>query len=430
MINAGLQTRVPMITNGTWYVVAEDGNAYPYPREQYTAFLPAAKSLDVYYTPPATGAGGATTGTRTVGVFDRRMAVEADTLAAAPNGIRGQFINLSVSNVAPPAPTSPTVTVAACPTTGTQGLAYTCTAVGNAAGYAYSLITSPAGMTIDANTGVMSWTPTNAQAARPAAPATNNPVTVRATAVTGTYVGQFADASLTVTVANVNDAPSGAAAQAYTVAGGALTVPAATGVLVGVTDIDGDPLAASVVTAPVNGTVTMNADGSFTYKAATLPATGSATTTFTFQASDVPALPLNPGPALSTTPTTVTLTLLPNILPTAVNDTATVSLATLASRTITVSVASNDSDTDGTIDLATVRLVTGPGVLTVTNGGLNAITTRGSILSVNSTTGVVTYTAGLLVNTTTRNVENFYYRVRDNFGGLSGTATVRVTAVP
>lgn len=47
MLNAGLVTHVPMIQGNHWEVVAEDGKPYPHPRNQYTALLPAAKTLDV-----------------------------------------------------------------------------------------------------------------------------------------------------------------------------------------------------------------------------------------------------------------------------------------------------------------------------------------------------------------------------------------------
>jgi len=53
---------------------------------------------------------------------------------------------------------------------------------------------------------------------------------------------------------------------AYSVAeGGTLTIGAATGVLSNDSDADGDALTATVGTAPSNGTLTLNADGSFEY---------------------------------------------------------------------------------------------------------------------------------------------------------------------
>ena len=44
-------THVPMIQGNYWEVVAEDGKPYPYPTHQYTALLPAAKTMDVLLTP-------------------------------------------------------------------------------------------------------------------------------------------------------------------------------------------------------------------------------------------------------------------------------------------------------------------------------------------------------------------------------------------
>lgn len=51
LLNAGLMTRVPTIQGRHWDVIAEDGKPYPYRRNQYTALLPAAKTVDVLFTP-------------------------------------------------------------------------------------------------------------------------------------------------------------------------------------------------------------------------------------------------------------------------------------------------------------------------------------------------------------------------------------------
>jgi len=55
-VNAGLKTHVPTLVGGHWTVVAEDGNPYPYPKQQYGVFLPAMKTTDVVWTPSAEGA--------------------------------------------------------------------------------------------------------------------------------------------------------------------------------------------------------------------------------------------------------------------------------------------------------------------------------------------------------------------------------------
>jgi FtsP/CotA-like multicopper oxidase with cupredoxin domain len=64
-LNAGLTTHVPMIDGTHWTLVAEDGKAYPYKSKQYTALLPAAKTLDVLLTPDAGGA--------VYAILDRRL---------------------------------------------------------------------------------------------------------------------------------------------------------------------------------------------------------------------------------------------------------------------------------------------------------------------------------------------------------------------
>lgn len=51
----------------------------------------------------------------------------------------------------------------------------------------------------------------------------------------------------------------------YTFAAGAPLSVAAPGVLTGASDVDGDPLTAVLATSPAHGTLTLNADGSFTY---------------------------------------------------------------------------------------------------------------------------------------------------------------------
>ncbi|MEM7545165.1 MAG: Ig-like domain-containing protein [Pseudomonadota bacterium] len=72
--------------------------------------------------------------------------------------------------------------------------------------------------------------------------------------------------TVTVTVNPVADAPE-AEDDGYTISTGAtsLTIDAAAGVLVNDTDGDGDALQAIILTGPTEGTVVLNADGSFDY---------------------------------------------------------------------------------------------------------------------------------------------------------------------
>lgn len=74
LLNAGLTTHVPMIVGRHWDVIGEDGKPYPFRRNQYTAMLPAAKTMDVLLTPEI----GAT-----YPIMDRRLNLSN---AGLPNG--------------------------------------------------------------------------------------------------------------------------------------------------------------------------------------------------------------------------------------------------------------------------------------------------------------------------------------------------------
>jgi VCBS repeat-containing protein len=104
-------------------------------------------------------------------------------------------------------------------------------------------------------------------------------------------------ATVTLTVTPVNDAPV-ANGDSYTTASAtALSVPAP-GVLANDTDIDGDALSAASPTTPAHGTVTLGANGSFTYT----PTAGfGGTDSFTYAASDA-----NGGSSTATVSITVT----------------------------------------------------------------------------------------------------------------------------
>jgi VCBS repeat-containing protein len=89
-------------------------------------------------------------------------------------------------------------------------------------------------------------------------------------------------ATVNIGVAAANDAPV-AHNDSYNVAeDGSLTVPAA-GLLGNDSDVDGDALTAQLVSGPAHGTLTFNADGSFTY---TPDADYSGSDSFTYKAND------------------------------------------------------------------------------------------------------------------------------------------------
>ncbi|MFN3564835.1 MAG: hypothetical protein ACK4V1_02460, partial [Burkholderiaceae bacterium] len=172
VVNAGIQSRAITLLDGHWFLIAEDGNVFPYPREQYSAFLPAAKAADLWFT-PTLPAGSAPD--RRLAIFDRRLALTNNDA----NAVGGMLVKLNVAGTG----TTPTVNVSACATTGTQGVAYGCAVTSTGSGApTYALDFAPAGMTIDATSGVIAWTPNNDQAWKPLIGQTaSNPVQVRVT---------------------------------------------------------------------------------------------------------------------------------------------------------------------------------------------------------------------------------------------------------
>ena len=75
-LNAGLETHVPIVNNAYVKLVAEDGFLYPYPKEQYSVFLPAGKTIDAIFT---------TTESGKFAVYDRRLYMVNDDVS--PGGM-------------------------------------------------------------------------------------------------------------------------------------------------------------------------------------------------------------------------------------------------------------------------------------------------------------------------------------------------------
>ena len=195
----------------------------------------------------------------------------------------------------------------------------------------------------------------------------------------GTLTSNVATVTLTVTA--VNDAPT-AAGDAYSTAEDTVLTVAGPGVLGNDADPDGDPLTAVLVTGPSHGSLTVNANGSFSYTPAANYAGGDS---FSYRASDG---------TLTSNVATVTLTV------TAVNDAPTV--------TVAAGGTCGADDRSGTINLAVGDLESAPATLT-----LSAATSNSALLPV----GNIVFAGSGAVRTVTAST----------VAGRTGTAIVTVT---
>jgi len=80
-LNAGLMSHTPVVQGPYMKIIAEDGNLYPYPREQYSALLAAGKTLDALWTPVKEGS---------FAIYDRSMSLSSN---GAPGG--GMLVHLN-----------------------------------------------------------------------------------------------------------------------------------------------------------------------------------------------------------------------------------------------------------------------------------------------------------------------------------------------
>jgi hypothetical protein len=160
----------------------------------------------------------------------------------------------------------------------------------------YALLAGPSGMTLTASTGATRWTP---------AALGSSTVAIGAADLDGFCAIQ----RFTLTVQNPNVSPI-ALPDAYAVdENGALSIPAAQGVLANDTDPGGLPLSASIVTPPSSGALDLAPSGAFGY----VPRSGFVgRDSFTYMASDG---------THTSNPATVTLTARPvNTPPIAAED--------------------------------------------------------------------------------------------------------------
>ncbi len=206
------------------------------------------------------------------------------------------------------------------------------------------------------------------------------------------YNSDFGLAGYTV----VSNAPPVASNDSYTTLEDTTLTVAAPGVLANDVDPEGAPLTVSLIAAPAHGTLTLAANGSFTYVPA---ANYNGPDSFSYVANDGKA---------SSNVATVSLTV------TAVNDppTATADFAGVAPNTAAtaINVLANDSSAPDTGETLTIIAVTQPanGTVVITGGG----------------TGLTFQPAANFSGTT-----SFSYTISDGNGGTaSATVTVTVSA--
>ncbi|NUQ65944.1 MAG: tandem-95 repeat protein, partial [Pirellulales bacterium] len=152
-------------------------------------------------------------------------------------------------------------------------------------------------------------------------------------------------ATVTISVARLNTAPT-AVDDAYSMTAGETLSVAEGGLLANDTDGEGDPLVVAVVAEPSNGTLVLNADGSFEYT----PAEGFiGDDVFTYVASD--------GQAESNVATVTISVVAANEAPTAEDDSYSVDAGLVLAITEN-GVLTNDIDSDG--DALAATLIDGP----------------------------------------------------------------------
>ena len=281
-VNAGLRMHVPSIVGsltGTTAVpgfslIAEDGNVLPgIPRVQSEVFLPAGKTYDVMVNAPAGGSA--------LPVFDRQLSLsvnkQRDGGMLAYIGVNGS--TAAAGSVGPPT---------------ALGASYYCIP-----GVTLSVLDPSKGVLAKLGAGAYGAT---LHALTPAAVRSvislnpdgtftyTQPTANTSCGVSFVYdLNGISTNSATVTIAQcgttsgcaLGGAPT-ANADSYTSSIASRLQIAPPGVLGNDTDPQGHPLTASALTNIVGGTVTLNADGSFT-AAPTTPPTAPATSLVTFQ---------------------------------------------------------------------------------------------------------------------------------------------------
>lgn len=301
--NLGLDSHVPTMLDFYMKLIAEDANLYPFPKQQYSAHLPASKTIDAIFTPTKGGR---------VALFDRKLSLLNGT---ASSGGMLSYLNVVGSLLAND--DSYSVTQGNSLNVPAPGVLANDSLSGNSTA---SLVTTVGNGSLTLNAdGSFVYTP---------APAFSGQVTFSYRIVDGANTSNTATVTITVNPAAVAPIASN---DAYSTDEDTQLNIAAAGVLANDTITYPNP-AALLVANVRNGTLRLNADGSFTYT----PAMNfSGTDSFTYMITTS---------GLSSNTATVTITVNPvNDSPVARNDSA----ATFKNDPVMVIVLANDLDPDG-----------------------------------------------------------------------------------
>ncbi len=349
-------------------VIAEDGNFYPYSREQYSVLLPAGKTLDALWVP---------TEVKAHGVYDRSLSLSSNGAAGG-----GMLVYLDVA----PAGSLP-LADAGPDQSGVQlGIAVSLDGNLSTGGvtYNWSFTLKPGG-SVASLTG----------------PTTVNPTFIPD--VAGTYVVQLvvndgvSNSTPDTVVISTNSVPIADAGpdQAVTVGDGVVLDGSAS------SDADLDPLTYSwVLSQKPAGSVAVLSG------ATTVGPTFTADLAGSYEVQ----LTVNDGFQDSVTDMVIVVASPPSITPpTAVDDFASLQMNSLATF---IDVLANDIDGDGVIDPASIVITSGS---TTVEGGRVAAKIGGiRYRPLQDFVGTDTFT----------------YTVMDNLGGVSNVGTVSVTVLP
>ena len=312
--NAGVESHAMVMQGLYMKLLSEDGNLYPFPKEQYSALLPAAKTAEALITPQSDG---------DYPVYDRRLFLLNN--GRSPGGM---FSVLRVSSGLFAADDSFAVQQGAQLSVPAPGVLANDDISDPAA--AAELVSNVANGTLVLNPdGSFTYTPAQGFAG-------TDFFSYRI--LNGT---QSNTATATITVNPAILAPV-AAADAYWTDEGAVMNMAAPGVLANDT-LNGPNPRAVLVAGPSHGALVLNADGSFTY-APSSDYNGADSFTYMVVTD-----------SMSSQAATVSLTVTPvNDVPVAADDAA----STFVNTPAVINVLANDSDIDG--DALTTVLAASP----------------------------------------------------------------------